>query len=371
MFEILGVARDHRSGTNVIYAKCSIPEYLHLIGKNFSKFEIQRSREKYKTYERLRHDILQGALLPPITLAVKLESAEKIDSMVINGDNSGLRKELLKIGNVNILDGLQRTYILSELWNKVGLFDDPSGHDNLSRQTVLLEFWIEKELKNLIYRIIVLNAGQKPMSISHQIEILSVFLSETLHKNIPAIQIHTKKSSSSRSYLSYALSDVAASYQCFLTKSPDLDKYNLVAQRMSEESVLDLSDTELDSMLSKYIKYFNIYHQIAEIAFGRYTGQDRNWITSSNVMQSLFAALAVNLDAGKEDRAEIALRALIEDKNEDFLGLRAFQNLISGSDTKRFNVGFITRRTLFFGFKEFIRDKGETSLSSCWQLSTE
>lgn len=379
MLEIMGLAKDLRTDTNVVYAKASIYEYLKIVGKDFGKFEIQRAREKHKTYERLRADILMGALLPPITLAVKFDAVKKLESYLKRGELDKLKDELSKPGSVNILDGLQRTYILLDIFRNRSLFDDKAVDRVIQEQTLSLEFWIEKEMKNLIYRIIVLNAGQKPMSLTHQIDILSGFLADTLRNNIPDINILTSRGESSNNSQKaihkdlpvYSLSAVAASYQCFLTQSPDLDKSNLVAQRMSEDSVLDLSESSLDDKLTNYMDFFKLYHKIVLKSFSNYSGRDKSWIVSDNVIQSLFAAISTFAGGIKEPWIYKAFESLAESGDEDFLGLRRFETLSTGYDTKRFNVGFITRRTLFFGFKNFIRDRGEVALADCWELATE
>jgi hypothetical protein len=64
--EILGTAKDLRTDTNVVYAKIRISDYLSLVGENFDEFTIQRRKEKYKAYDRLRKDVKNGALLPKI-----------------------------------------------------------------------------------------------------------------------------------------------------------------------------------------------------------------------------------------------------------------------------------------------------------------
>lgn len=76
-FNILGKTQDHRTKTHVIYCKCSINDYLNIIGGDFEHFSIQRKRENHKAYRRLKEDLKNGALLPSITLALK-------HSLVIN-----------------------------------------------------------------------------------------------------------------------------------------------------------------------------------------------------------------------------------------------------------------------------------------------
>lgn len=100
----------------------------------------------------MKIDIKDGALLPSITLAVKPELVSNILPLVQKDDLKELESALSKPGQVNILDGLQRTFILSDIAKDKKFNFKPE-------QKVLVEFWLEGNIRNIIYRIIVLNAG--------------------------------------------------------------------------------------------------------------------------------------------------------------------------------------------------------------------
>ena len=63
---IFGHTKDLRTNTYIVYAQISIDDYLVLVGNKFDDFSIQRKQEKHKAYIRMRQDILEGAVLPPI-----------------------------------------------------------------------------------------------------------------------------------------------------------------------------------------------------------------------------------------------------------------------------------------------------------------
>ncbi|BBP61404.1 hypothetical protein [Pseudomonas sp. St316] len=178
---VLGTAQDLRTSTPVIYAQCDIPNYISLVGDEFASFSIQRRREKFTAYTRLKADIINGTLLPTITLALPIEISVRAKQAVESGDHGKLKDLLLESAPLNILDGLQRTFILKEILE--------SGHTFPPEQLVHLEIRAEPDLDHLIYRIIVLNAGQKPMSMRHQIEILSLSLRATLMKEIEGLEL--------------------------------------------------------------------------------------------------------------------------------------------------------------------------------------
>ncbi|MFM6122087.1 MAG: hypothetical protein ACKPEO_23555, partial [Sphaerospermopsis kisseleviana] len=136
--KIIGKAKDLRTNTDILYAQLSIQDYLDLVGDNFDDYEPQRKREKYKAYERMKVDIMNGALLPSITLAVKPELVSDILPIVQKDDRQELERALSKPGQVNILDGLQRTFILKDIAKE--------DFDFNSEQKLLVEFWLEGKL---------------------------------------------------------------------------------------------------------------------------------------------------------------------------------------------------------------------------------
>ena len=139
MFKILGKAKDLKSNTDVVYCQVSPEKYLKIVGDDFQDFELQRKKENHKGYDRLKKDIEDGALLPSITLAVKHDLVKNIVKDI--DDTQKLERSLSAEGSVvDILDGLQRTYILKEL--------SENSHEFKDGQTLLLEYWLESDLKN-------------------------------------------------------------------------------------------------------------------------------------------------------------------------------------------------------------------------------
>lgn len=48
MFEVLGTARDLKSGANIVYCQTTPEKYLEIIGNGFQDFELQRKKENHK-----------------------------------------------------------------------------------------------------------------------------------------------------------------------------------------------------------------------------------------------------------------------------------------------------------------------------------
>lgn len=368
--EVLGFTKDLRSDTYVVYAKAFIDDYLELVGDNFDDFEIQRKREKYKAYHRMKKDIIAGALLPPITLAIKPKHVKKMIRIIEEDANfEKLENALCKSDQVNILDGLQRTYILKEIKSDGVVFKE--------KQSLLLEFWLEKEVKHLIYRLIVLNAGQKPMSMRHQVELLFATIKEKLEEEIDDLEIYVEKENGRRNRPGkYAFVRLVNAYQAFITKTTEIKKENVIAQQLAEESVLDSDEDSLDKDFYNFKEYLKIYVALDQEVFRIYSKESAissgmNWLSDENVITSFFAALGdFGINENRIERIDQALQTLInklrEEDEEDPLGLIAFDKIRSGFNPKKENIGYSTRKLLMNGFKEFFREEGELSFDKCW-----
>lgn len=396
---ILGTAVDVRTDTPVVYSQMSIPEYLAIVGNKFEQFHLQRRREKHKAYGRLSADISEGALLPSITLAVKPEIVASIlpayEAYRNDASTAGdLATALNAPGTVDILDGLQRTYIMRDLATEGAKFKED--------QRILVEFWLERDLHNLIYRIIVLNAGQKPMSIKHQLELLFASLQESILSQLPGVEIYLERDATRRSRAKkFAFHVIVSAYQAMITGSPELQKDNIVANELMESSALEVGETTLSEQFDTFVEMLKRYVVFDEEAYRVYSGVPdpvadgdktpaalakveavgpaslANWFATDNVMISFFAALA-QFGTGEQRRKRVGvalerLGATLEaaPAGSDPLGLATFNNLRAGFIPRRVNVGVATRRLLTNGFKEYFREAGEVALSECWTLAAE
>ena len=218
--KILGYTKDCRTNTNVVYAEIKISEYLDLVGKDFDRFEIQRKRQDPKKYSRLKEDIKKGALLPAITLAINPSKVGDFLSDVEGNKSGELISKLIKSPDLYILDGLQRSYIIKDLVEEDVVFNE--------NQKLLIEIWFEAKIEHLIYRLIVLNSGQKPMSMRHQVELLFTTLKTEIEEEIPNLNIYIEKDGQIRSQaMKFSFDRIVNAYYSFLTKSPEIKRDNL------------------------------------------------------------------------------------------------------------------------------------------------
>lgn len=396
-FNIMGQTTDHRTQAKVLYCKCSINDYLQIVGDDFENFSIQRKRETHKAYKRLKEDLKQGALLPSITLALKPHLVEEALTKI--EDLSALSQFINKGNLADILDGLQRTYLIKDLVSE--------GHAFPDDQEVLIEYWMEGDISRLIYRMIVLNAGQKAMSMRHQIELLFMSLKETISEEISDIDIFVEREGTRRTLPNkYSLGVIASSYQAFLTRSTEIDKNNLVSSALIKDTVMDASEEEHTAKFSLFIEYFRKVKNIDRLAWNYYEQlfdearfnelndsksehteeqseefsklrvfkNSKVWLGSDNVMLSIYSSIAQLCNTGRQDRVDAALerlKVMFERNEDDPLGMYSYERFRSEIDPKKSNVGNATRKLLVNGFKEFFRDEGETPFAQCWEQAKD
>jgi len=362
--KVLGKTKDIRTSTNVIYAQIEVNEYLDLVGEKFDEFEIQRKREKHIGYSRMEKDIKDGALLPAITLALKPKSVDKILNLLDKDSKDEEICEILKESNqVYILDGFQRTYLLNDLKKNGYIFKEG--------QKLLLEFWVEKEPKHLIYRLIVLNSGQKQMTLRHQLELLFMTMQQRLLSEIEGIELY-KEIDETKRYKprQYSFFHLVTSYYCFQTKNPTTEIDNLIKDRLAAENILYAEEEEFNKDFNIFKKYLSLYADIDKKCYKIYENSkpssNKNWLATDTVMNSFFAAIS-NYGKNEERYARIdeAIKQLIDSTEEDILGLAMFNNILTNKKEKG-NIGLVTRKLLKAGFEEFFRNRGENNLTQCW-----
>ncbi|MFN8277465.1 MAG: hypothetical protein U0T84_08285 [Chitinophagales bacterium] len=220
--KVLSFIPDHRiSATNVL-VEISIKDYLEFAQYILSNNDYQRKRViKSNLQETLRLDLLKGCTIPPIVLAVKKEEIDTAFDYKTFKDAEYIsylvdKKEML------ILDGLQRTYVIIDLFhdiqsNKVKAFDTSIFFN----QTIRAEIYIGLGKLGILYRMLTLNTGQTTMSTRHLMEILYL---DYLDKEIDGVKLirDTEAVPASQDTNEYKFQDILDGYYSFIenTETP-------------------------------------------------------------------------------------------------------------------------------------------------------
>lgn len=161
--------------------------------------------------------------MPPITLAFVHE-----DATDINSNAAALNFINENISEGYILDGMQRLNTLRSASQEEG-FDE--------KRPIYMNIVIASKYDLLLYRMITLNNGQKPMTVRHQVEMLTGNLIKTLlaDQSLHNIHVLTEKDTESNSPRgSFRLSDVSAAYLSFLTDSAHNQNSRFIEEKLDE-----------------------------------------------------------------------------------------------------------------------------------------
>lgn len=230
MIKILSIATDKVIKSDFMIAETTYRVAIEKLFPLINSLDIQRKVQRVNFYKRLEIDILDGCIMPPITIAF-------IDSV-----QSGKRtcSDLERYVNKNIssgfvLDGIQRLNTLSRV----------AGSKRLNTAAPLfLNIIICPSKDNLLYRMVTLNNGQKPMSARHQIEMLA---SDIYDFEALGIDVITEKEDSTgpRGMPVFKKADIITAYIGFLSDSVSLENSKIIQEKMDELIARRIMDSSL------------------------------------------------------------------------------------------------------------------------------
>ncbi len=194
----------------------AIDNLIHLI----DKLDIQRKFQNENFYKRLEIDLQKGCITPPITIAF-------IKNIDFNSPPS-IQKATQEIHNeiesAFILDGIQRLNTLKRIVT--------SEVNTLNMDRFLYINVISCASRdNLLYRMVTLNNGQKPMTARHQIEILAESIYDFSSYNFRVI---TEKENQDKKEKGLKKGDVINAYISFLSNSTSLDNKKIIEDKLDE-----------------------------------------------------------------------------------------------------------------------------------------
>lgn len=379
--EVLSVIRDDRIQSTSVLLDMTFQEYLALAGGAEQNLDIQRRVVRgFKPYEQLRKDLRDGCLIPAPVLATTqgmLPDPAHRDTFV-----EALRH--LSADNVYIVDGLQRTNAINQV---VDAFEDTESEEAFLNRHLRVEMWPDISLKALTYRMILLNAGQKPMSLRHQLEVVSSALCDHLKTELGnEIAIYREKEPDRRSGPGeYRFSLIASSFQAFVQKSPHIDLRNEVISELNTMDALESygrsmapgSTADPTTTFVEYVRFLvqldravcRLYPEKRQDDHGDDIPSGVTFFSRDTVHLGLAAAYSWCNDY-KKDALEASKRTMLETLNQaalntDPMALARLERIQTGFKRKD-NVGEQTRNLIFAGYKEYFRSEGLTPFAEAW-----
>ena len=395
--EVLDILKDEKIQAYTIGIKIKINKYFSLVEGYLNNLDIQRGKmiaRKKDVYSRLINDLKQGTIIPPISLALSQESKvlEKIPQETLGKMNLKNIEEILNAdlspGDLNILDGLQRTYCFFNV--KDDLQKKSANELNkFCNSKIRAEIWINISTNALLYKILVLNTGQVKMSLRHQIEILHMPLKEDI-KNIAKIK-HNKEISFStykeqkpaKGLYNYKFANVVEAFTSFSIGEYNIDKTSMVIEELNKMDILnELDRTQFDRKNIETIVEFLIL--LDEVLFKYYekpleSEEDEvilfssrdELMNSSPFLSGFFAALGRNNKENKKDRIEHLKNYLntlnattAEEIQNDPLELAFMSKILIEKKERAKRWGEEQRRFFFSAFREFMREESNNFIDA-------
>lgn len=286
-----------------------------------SKLDFQRNPLSKKFYERLEEDILDGCIMPPITIAIM----EDVNSEM---DNTEWRTFIeSNIEKSFVLDGIQRLSTLKNA-SKVEKF-------NFERP-LYVNVLVCKSMNKLLYRMITLNNGQKSMSARHQIEILA---DKIINFDSFDIQIISEKAKDKKDPTKVSLNkeDIIKAYLAFMSDSINIDNQKIIEERMDSlltdkimQSNLNTRETEFSDVIA-FIS--NNMHAEEEL---------KKWMSIPNNLIGFSASSANNFN-----------KYNLLDPEHLKKGIELFENAFNGIDVSKIQLGKSRRRMVKYFFDKF------------------
>jgi hypothetical protein len=224
-----------------------------------NRFAAQRKLQNQSFYERLRKDILKGCVMPPITLAMvdtNNNFTEILPAEVYSNQN---------IDNAYVLDGMQRLNALHQV-------KDEDGFDR--EKTLFINLIISSNKDMLLYRMITLNNGQRPMTPRHQIEVLTEELFD--FENLE-IEVQTEKERAERIKRgSFNLADISKGYLAFFSGSVHNENNKIISEKMDEIIVGNIMNSAISENTLEFQNILELIDKYAQNVTAK------NWLLTQN-----------------------------------------------------------------------------------------
>ncbi|MBO3654683.1 hypothetical protein [Acinetobacter bereziniae] len=207
------------------------------------KTKFQRKIQDKKFYEKLERDILNGCLMPPISIAYITQENEITDISSLEEIQEFI---LRNMNNVFILDGIQRLNTLNSAKTTSNKNEGNLNTHLLDMNQVLYVNVIFCEsVDNLLYRMITLNNGQKPMSARHQVEML---VDIAFDFSVYCFKVFNEKEELNkiRGEIYFKKADIVQAYLAYMTEKPLIDNKKIIESKMDELLASNIMNSELD-----------------------------------------------------------------------------------------------------------------------------
>lgn len=317
---ILSIDFDKVIQSTYVTAKADYQFALDRLVPIMNKLDIQRKIQSPRFYRRLEKDLAKGCIMPPLTLAILSDTHFRIS------DKKAILSLLHQQENVFILDGIQRLNTLQRVFK--------SDVDINPNNPIFLNIIVCQSMDKLLYRMITLNNGQKPMTARHQIEVLAANLYDFESVELPVQS--EKKKGHKKKIGAFKKAEMIKSYMAFLSSSVNIDNQKIIQEKMDELLVDKIINSDISE---SNVEFDNVLDLMGEMLKNSYLTK---WLRVENNLIGFAAGV----------RKSFAYLNTIEvDSIEE--GCRLFEEAFSGFDVSKIKLGRERRKSVKFFIENF------------------
>ena len=275
MMKLINNIFDNRIKAHNLLFELSLDEYYEMSQAIIEKNEFQRRRVKSSStvYSLLRKDLLEGCIIPPIVLAL---SDKNFDPKKGFEEQSITKYILEQQTRLIILDGLQRTFTIRDLYRDAKSSGDDASLEKLRKQKLRVEIYLGINKIGILYRMLTLNTGQTPMSMRHQIEIL---YSDYLDQDLNGITLLLESDDRpARNQKEYKFKEIVEGFNSYLDRDYLPMDRNSVLENI--ESLEKLSTENQNNDL--FIEYLNSFDKFVETIIAK----SSDWEFDENTLET-------------------------------------------------------------------------------------
>lgn len=368
--------------------KGNLMDYLSNLKGDFYEFAIQRKIVKNQYLDSLYQTIKSGDPIPVLTLTYTNGSLE-----VVSG------KSEVDMSKIEILDGLQRTFrlwaykILAESYKAEEdiqilqfaknlktlnplLFESGVITTSLIKKMVMsgeidqiknsfcdfdiyFIIWAGLDEKEVVKKMLVLNAGQKAVSTTHQFELLFLHFFENIKKSETSIELFREKEiianeikNGRRKPGQFMFSTFIVGLQSFVEQKPlrvNTD-FPIGVETEGEESVLLYG---LIFNMDFLIKFIELLVELDKVIFEKEGGLGLEWFVKETTLSGVLAAVGKCVDFKSNltseelfSQSRLAFQRLQKAVKAQGFNIESYKIEFANISSRAINFGTFTRKTI-------------------------
>lgn len=385
--EVLDSIRE--GDATCLLCKASLYEYVTSLPADFRDFYIQRGIVTNRFLDNLWDTLARKRHIPSIVLVASpnLKAQEIEKSFDLGSD-------------FKVLDGLQRSHRLKEIWDTIKYIDNGfvdqgeipvarltrkiaqglraeglspqvfqkileakragvNGAETFKDNTIWLEVWIGLSEAQQIQKMLVLNAGHKSVNIKHQIELLFWSNFDILEIELKPGTLFREKDRASTSYskerragefhFAHLISAfVSLAEGGTVTTNADFSAAQSFTSDESDDSLFDIDD----QLLSAFAGTLKVLDGELRDELGI------RWLGREVVMVGIFGA--IGSVAHTHPGTKIEILSNFNARSKDYvsiLNLTEFEKWRNTLELSKVNIGNVNRRAVFNATKAFLEGR--------------